>query len=302
MRYLDSIRYLSSHDNSYIRYFRGHTAPVTSISLNPSSDNFLSTSLDNTVRLWDLRSQHTQGQLNLTGPHLATYDSTASVIAIAVPLAQSVLLYDVRNYDKAPFAAFDVRDLEATYASQQPATNINSHNIPANWTKVEFSNDGKNMLVATNGAGHFVLDAFEGHLAAYCVRPQGATNRIAPIELGELRAQQQAAAPSSIRGKNANGANGAAEINGNGNRTTGQGDACFSPDGRYVIGGSGPGALYAWDISQGEYGGTNNKVLRPTLDLSNREMGANSVVAYNPRHNLLLTADRSVLFWVPDEE
>jgi COMPASS component SWD2 len=50
------IRYLCMHDNSFIRYFKGHEDRVTSLSLSPGSDHFLSASLDNTVRLWDCRS------------------------------------------------------------------------------------------------------------------------------------------------------------------------------------------------------------------------------------------------------
>lgn len=221
-------------------------------------------------------------------------------MAVAVPLAQSVLLYDVRNYDKPPFATFDLRDIEAAYASQQPARATNGHGPPANWTKVEFSNDGKNLLIATNGSGHYILDAFEGHLTAFCVRPQGPTNRVGPMELGELRTQHRAAAASapSSRDKSTNGT----ASRGNTGPTTGQGDACFSPDGRYVIGGSGPGALYVWDVLGGEYAGTDGKVLRPSADLTSKEAGAASVVAYNPRHNLLITADRSVVFWLPEED
>lgn len=293
----DAIRYLSSHDNTYIRYFRGHTAPVSSIALSPSSDHFLSASLDNTVRLWDLRSANTQGQLNLSGPHLAAYDPTASVMAIAIPLAQSILLYDVRNYDKAPFATFDLRDIEVAYQYPQQT---HASNQSVNWTKIEFSNDGKSILLATNDSGHYILDAFEGHLVAYCVRPQGPTNRISPIDLGDLRAKQHAASLSSSRSRSVNGA--ASDVNGVASRATGQGDACFSPDGRYLIGGSGPGALFVWDLQSGDLTGSSKRVLRPSIDLSSKEAGAASVVAYNPRHNLIMTADRNVVFWLPDED
>ena len=39
------IRYLSTHENVYLRYFRGHTARVTSLSMSPKSDLFLSAAL-----------------------------------------------------------------------------------------------------------------------------------------------------------------------------------------------------------------------------------------------------------------
>ena len=51
----DTIRYLSFHDNSYIRYFKGHSKKVTSLEMSPVNDLFMSASLDNTIKLWDLR-------------------------------------------------------------------------------------------------------------------------------------------------------------------------------------------------------------------------------------------------------
>lgn len=115
----DGIRYLSTHDNSYIRYFRGHKGTVTCLALCPTStsDTFLSCSLDDTVKLWDLRSQNAQGELRLHGGWLAAYDPSATVIAIASPPTSSLLLYDVRNYDKPPFATFDIPTKVRTYVS-----------------------------------------------------------------------------------------------------------------------------------------------------------------------------------------
>ena len=42
------------YDNSYLRYFKGHRDRVLSISMCPAADTFISSSLDATVRLWDL--------------------------------------------------------------------------------------------------------------------------------------------------------------------------------------------------------------------------------------------------------
>ncbi|KAI9816753.1 MAG: member of Set1p complex, histone methyl transferase [Pycnora praestabilis] len=253
----DTIRYLSTHDNQFLRYFKGHTAPVTSLALSPASDTFLSCSLDNTVRLWDLRSPNASGQLLLGGPYFATYDPSATVLAIASPPTHSVLLYDLRNYDKPPFATFDLVKHEANYTPKS---------IGREWTKLEFSNDGKSLLIGTNGPGHFLLDAFDGHMKAFLTRKPGPTGRTPP---------------------------------GPGPRTgvPGQGDMCFSPDGRYVIGGAGAQDMVVWDTTMTPAG--PEKILKPITDLPFK--GRAAVVGFNPRHNLIVSADKEVVFWLPDE-
>ena len=56
----DAIRYLSIYDNKYLRYYKGHTKRVTNLKMSPQDDTFLSSSEDETVRLWDLRSPNCQ--------------------------------------------------------------------------------------------------------------------------------------------------------------------------------------------------------------------------------------------------
>lgn len=263
----DGIRYLSMHDNSFIRYFKGHTDRVTSLSMSPNDDKFLSASLDNTVKLWDCRSANNQGQLDFESPWLTAYDPSATVIAIASPPAQTVHLYDLRNYDKPPFATFDLLDIEKQYEhlGQRPG---------AGWTGLEFSNNGKFVLVATNGPGHYLLDAFTGELVHYLHRPSGATNHLAP---GDALTPGDPPRTSYI-----------------------QADAVMSPDGQFVLGGNGgQTGLLVWDCRDTK-GGGGDKVLAPTADLPSTRSTA--VVAYNPRHNLVTSADKEVLLWVPDPD
>lgn len=162
--------------------------------------------------------------------------------------------------------------------------------VPNNWTKLEFSNDGKKLLLATNGCGHYLLDSFYGKLMGYCAKPQGPTNRISPSSLAEFRERQK----SSDKGGVDTG-------------STGQGDACFSPDGRYVIGGSGDSGLYTWDTNgrdeeQLANATTFERTLQPNGDLSKKSAGTAAIVAYNPKHNLIVTADRNVVFWLPESD
>lgn len=263
----DTIRYLSTHDNSYIRYFKGHTDTVTSISLCPSSDTFLTCSRDNTVRLWNLNSPNYHGLLNLNGAYLAAYDPSANVIAIASPTTQHVLLYDVRNYDKPPFATWDMQELEQRFFHGREK---------GDWTKIEFTNDGKSLLIATNGTGHFILDAFSGEVTHFCQRHAGSSGRLS------------AGAPAHTHSANI--------PNGN-TPVVGQGDVCISPDGQYLIGGSSEDGLLVWDISKPP---TPSNVLDPLERLPGN--GKSAIVGYNPRTNLLATADKDLFLWQPDAD
>jgi COMPASS component SWD2 len=265
----DGIRYLSMHDNNFIRYFRGHSGRVTSLSLNPGNDTFMSTSMDNTVKLWDIRSSSAQGQLNFESPWLSTYDPSATVIAIGSPPAQTVHLYDLRNYDKPPFATFDLNSTESRFESKGQRPGVG-------WTGMEFSNNGKLLLVSTNGAGHYLLDAFTGDLVAYLQRPHGSdSSHLAPGD--ELpRHEPDGPTPSYL-----------------------QASACFSPDGNYVVGGNGrSNGLSVWDATSTSQ--RPDKVLEPMAELPGQR--PSKLVAYNQRHNLLASADKDVTLWLPDTD
>ncbi|KAI9371790.1 WD40-repeat-containing domain protein [Aspergillus egyptiacus] len=252
----DSLRLLDLHSEGYIRYFSGHTDKVTCLALSPGSDSAISCSKDDTVAVWDLGSRHAQGKLKLSTPYLVAFDPSASVIAVASQSTSSVLLYDFRNYDKAPFSTFDLAAYEERYT---PSTRGRA------WTLLEFSNDGKYLLVGTDYHGHFILDAYEGKLKAFLVGRNGSPGRAAPI---------------STTGK-----------------PLGQGDACFTPDGRYVIGGSGDHQdVLVWDLQQAP---DPNHVLEPMAKLPNS--GRTALLEYNPRFNMIVSADKDIFFWLPEE-
>jgi len=251
----DSLRLLELHNESYVRYFTAHTSQVTCIALSPGNDQFLSCGDDDTVCLWDLNSRSPQGKLKLVTPYLAAFDPSANVMAIASQATASILMYDVRNFDKAPFSTFDLADAEDRYT---PSTKGRA------WTKLEFSNDGKSMLLGTDYHGHFLLDAFEGGLKAFLVGRSGSTGRAAPV---------------STSGK-----------------PYGQGDACFTQDGRYVIGGTGDQPdILVWDSMQ-----ANGRQLEPMTRLPSRGIKC-AVVQCNPRYNMFATADTKVCMWLPGE-
>jgi len=139
-----AIRYMSLHDNKYLKYFSGHTAKVVSLSVSPVDDTMISGSLDKTVRLWDLRSPDCVGLMQCQGRAVASFDPEGLIFAVGVQ-SEQIKLYDVRSFEKGPFSTFKYK--------------IESG---CDWTGVKFSQDGKLMMLTTNGAVVRVVEAFEG--------------------------------------------------------------------------------------------------------------------------------------------
>jgi len=139
-----AIRYMSLHDNKYLKYFSGHTAKVVSLSVSPVDDTMISGSLDKTVRLWDLRSPDCVGLMQCQGRAVASFDPEGLIFAVGVQ-SEQIKLYDVRSFEKGPFSTFKYK-IETG----------------CDWTGVKFSKDGKLMMLTTNGAVVRVVEAFEG--------------------------------------------------------------------------------------------------------------------------------------------
>jgi COMPASS component SWD2 len=139
----ESLRFLSLYDNRYLRYFKGHRDKVVSLAMSPIDDTFLSGSLDDTIRLWDLRTNACQGLLRRKGRPAVAYDPQGLIFAVSSSV-NTIKLYDVRSFDKGPFSTFQV----------------DYH--PIEWTSMKFTNDGKHILLATNENIIFLIDAFDG--------------------------------------------------------------------------------------------------------------------------------------------
>eukprot|EP00898_Chlorokybus_atmophyticus_P005690 jgi/Chlat1/6121/Chrsp409S05658 len=157
----ESLRYLSLHDNRYLRYFRGHHGRVVSLCMSPKNDSFMSASLDKTVRLWDLRTNVCQGLLRVRGRPAAAYDQQGLVFAVAME-ASAVKLYDVRSFDKGPFDTFNLSEVKEEVAS------------------IEFSNDGKLMLLTTLDNQHVLLDAYSGDMLQCFTSPPSEDGTVMP--------------------------------------------------------------------------------------------------------------------------
>lgn len=141
----DTIRYLSLHDNKYIRYFVGHKDKVTSLGLSPVNDMVLSASRDMSVRLWDLRSPNCSGVVQANDNTAAAFDPKGLVFAVGV--GSEIKLYDVRKFDKGPFDTFSVRKTRPMDAGSI--------------VDLEFSGDEQHIMARTTDNLLYVLDAYK---------------------------------------------------------------------------------------------------------------------------------------------
>lgn len=149
--------------------------------MSPQDDTFLSAARDDTVRLWDLRAPSaqvsrsvfprqtvpaladcsrdgTQGLLNIAGHPCVAYDPSGTVFAVALNLRSTIMMYDVKQFDKQPFLCVHIDDPVLPLRAFPPRTPV--------MTSLSFSNDGKWLLVGTSGDVHYVLDSFDGGVLA----------------------------------------------------------------------------------------------------------------------------------------
>lgn len=141
----DTLRYLSLHDNKYLRYFPGHTKKVTSLCMSPVDDTFISASLDKSIRVWDLRSPNCMGFLGLVGSRpVVNFDPEGLIFAVGYS-SQMIKLYDLKSYDKGPFNTFKL-----------------PQDKDCDWTGLKFSPDGKTILISTNGNVIHLIDSYQG--------------------------------------------------------------------------------------------------------------------------------------------
>jgi COMPASS component SWD2 len=120
-----TLRYLSLHDNRYLRYFKGHRSKVVSLAMSPYDDSFASAALDDTIRFWDLSTPACKGLLRVKGRSCVAFDPKHEhVIAVGCPI-NIVKLYDDRYFDKGPFETYfiDANPIEYVDLSFSPLGN-----------------------------------------------------------------------------------------------------------------------------------------------------------------------------------
>lgn len=248
-----SIRYVSLTTKSYLRYFRGHKDQVVALEVNPVSDTFLTSSADHTVKHWDLRTATCMGSLGVGQTSVVAFDPHGIVFAVGrAPEGTSqngegsVSFYDVASFERGPFLTVPMPGVAGE-----------------KWTKLEFSNTGKYLLVGTDSSQHYLLDAILGKYLATLVLTQ-------ELHRGWLHFNYSSA-----------------------------GSVCFTPDGRYVVAGSPHGTLAIFDLSKLE--ARDSHTLYPYKVLDGKQ-GITKVVAFDPKLYTLASADDSVVLWTPTVE
>ncbi|KAL8279850.1 hypothetical protein RQP46_007700 [Phenoliferia psychrophenolica] len=277
----DTIRYLSLHDNNYIRYFKGHKKRVVSLQMSPQDDTFLSGAADDTVRLWDLRAASAQGLLNVAGTPCVAYEPSGLVFAVLLNLRSTLLLYDLKNFDKQPFISVVLEDPILAQRSFPPRVPI--------YTSLAFSNDGKWILVGTSGDVHYIVDGFYGKIVARLELPPAPGN-----EPQHVMGLERSVRPPYERQIEA---------------TTGisSEEVAWTPDGRFVVSGSIDGKIHMWDVAPPEGQAQAHRpppgpscTLYPIKTSDGHLGGPSRIVAFNPRTAMMATGGNDLTFWLPD--
>ena len=165
----NAVNYWSLHDNKILRKFRGHQDKVTRISMSPVDDTFLTSSMDRTVRLWNIQQAGGIAELKLPsetieGP-LACFDSTGLVFAVGALMADGkghyVHLFDSRNYGAGAFSEFKVTQQDVNSAMQSQ-TGLESGGGIGKIHSLSFNTSGSQLLLGGEHGHALILDGFEG--------------------------------------------------------------------------------------------------------------------------------------------
>ena len=144
-----SLRYWDLYENKFIRYFKGHIGEVKNLDVHPYDDLLISSSVDKTSLLWDLRKEKPIGRIPSRKTPASTFDNQGLIFGVSAG-DQKVHLFDSRAFDKGEFTFFD---LSRYMKSQSEIV-----------TRMDFSPCGKFILALTDGGQLFTIDSFKGQL------------------------------------------------------------------------------------------------------------------------------------------
>ncbi|CAI5756646.1 unnamed protein product [Candida verbasci] len=246
----DAIRYLSLSNNSYLRYFKGHKSQVSSLELNPIYNSFISSSFDGTVKIWDFKSANPVGNLEVGQNTIIAYDPQGIIFAIGkYPINDESLgvveFYDLKSYDKEPFLKVEVQALPNQI-----------------WNKLEFSNNGKYLLIGTNSYQHYILDAFTGKTIAIIKLP--------------IYSKMYFKYPST-------------------------GCCSFTPDSKYLLVGTSNSRIMIFDLNKLKEGQETIVIDKSDIILQST-CGIPKILQFNPKLYSFATSDTTVTLWSPNNQ
>lgn len=238
-----------------------------------------------------------QGAVSIVGRPAVAFDPSGLVFAVA--LGSTLRLYDVKSFDQVynqrhmlficlclctSFPVLLKQKMTACFCAQGPFSSatigenlgVNTAAIVA--TQLEFSSDGKYILVTTAADAHYIIDAYQ---------PQDTCFRL----VGHYSY---------------------------GNELFSSGEeACWTPDGKSVVSGSRDGGVYVWDIARaiadratagfanGSGIGSTNGLSANSLLGANRELkpfkvlkahGTPShIVAFNPKYLMMVSGSTELV-------
>lgn len=248
----DKIRYINVNTNKYLHYFTGHGKKVVSLSVSLNNKTFLSTSLDRTLRMWDLRLPDCQHDLHFWGRPIAAYDPDGIVFAVGINYpTKCIKLYDTRVFSRGPFTTFNMSDEKE-----------------CDWIALKFSNDGKTILISSNGSSTQLIDAFSG------THHRNLTGKIGGIK---------------ILNNFINKINELLQSTGYVNSEGIPIESSFSPDSQFVFAGSTDGRVHVWNAASG------HKI----CILNSGHHSSVQCVQFNPKYVMLSSACSDVSIWLP---
>ncbi|BFF94803.1 WD repeat-containing protein 82 [Drosophila madeirensis] len=130
---------------SVVRKFCGHSKSAHILSTQPGNSNvFISAGRDDEVYMWDFRvSEHTYHLKKLLQP-LCGYDPTGKTFA-TTSKSMRIDIHDVRMLGEKPSTKFEYNNNDA-----------------ADWSQLQFSPDGKSLLLSTNCSRFFSVSPLSG--------------------------------------------------------------------------------------------------------------------------------------------
>jgi COMPASS component SWD2 len=136
-------------------------------------------------------------------------------------------------------------------------------------TSLEFSTNGKWLLIGTSGGTHYIMDAYDGPMLARLTGHQ-------PLDPKPALGQVQ----QSTR-----------QVSGE--------EVCWTPDSKFVLSGSEDGKIYIWDIgSRGDLQpprpGRDADTISPIKVLEGH-VGPTRCLRFNPRFAMLATASNDLV-------